>query len=85
MTTSGVRARLVAAGCVAADEEAEELVAAAPDAATLEGWVRRILDQVTLADLLQSEGQAVARLRANLPADEVEVLSPLLPLTTLRR
>ena len=52
---------------------------------TLEGWVRRILDQVTLADLLQSEGQAVARLRANLPADEAEVLSPLLPLTTLQR
>ncbi|HZY89249.1 MAG TPA: Rrf2 family transcriptional regulator [Gemmataceae bacterium] len=52
---------------------------------TLEGWVRRVLDQVTLADLLQSEGQAVATLRANLPADETEVLSPLLPLTTLRR
>jgi release factor glutamine methyltransferase len=38
---TGVRARLVAAGCVAADEEADELVAAAPDAATLERWVRR--------------------------------------------
>jgi release factor glutamine methyltransferase len=33
--------RLVAAGCVAADEEAGELVAAAPDGATLEAWVRR--------------------------------------------
>jgi Rrf2 family protein len=52
---------------------------------TLEGWVRRILDQVTLADLLQSEGQAVARLRANLPADEAEVLSPLLSLPVLQR
>jgi release factor glutamine methyltransferase len=33
--------RLAAAGCVAADEEADELVAAAPDDATLEAWVRR--------------------------------------------
>jgi len=41
LTIAGVRARLVAAGCVAADEEADELVAAAPDAATLEAWVRR--------------------------------------------
>lgn len=29
------------AGCVAAEEEAEELLAAAPDPATLEAWVRR--------------------------------------------
>lgn len=33
--------RLVTAGCVAADEEADDLVAAAPDAGVLEGWVRR--------------------------------------------
>jgi release factor glutamine methyltransferase len=33
--------RLVAAGCVAADEEARELVAAAPDEATLEDWLSR--------------------------------------------
>jgi release factor glutamine methyltransferase len=33
--------RLVAAGCVAADEEAEELLAAAPDHDTLEGWIQR--------------------------------------------
>ena len=31
----------MAAGCVAADEEAEELIAAAPDDDTLEGWIRR--------------------------------------------
>jgi release factor glutamine methyltransferase len=37
----GVVNRLVAAGCVAADEEADELVAAAPDDATLECWLRR--------------------------------------------
>jgi release factor glutamine methyltransferase len=33
--------RLAAAGCVAADEEADELLAAAPDGATLESWIRR--------------------------------------------
>ncbi len=37
----GVVERLAAAGCVAAAEEAAELLAAAPDAATLERWVRR--------------------------------------------
>jgi len=33
--------RLTAAGCVAAQEEAEELLAKAPDDATLEDWIRR--------------------------------------------
>jgi release factor glutamine methyltransferase len=33
--------RLAAAGCVAAEEEAGELIAAAPDDHTLAGWVRR--------------------------------------------
>ncbi|HEV8065433.1 MAG TPA: HemK/PrmC family methyltransferase, partial [Acidimicrobiales bacterium] len=33
--------RLVAAGCVAAEEEADELLAAHPAAATLKAWVRR--------------------------------------------
>jgi len=33
--------RLVAAGCVAPAEEAQELLAAAPDAAALESWLRR--------------------------------------------
>jgi release factor glutamine methyltransferase len=33
--------RLVTAGCVAAEEEADELLSAAPDAATLDAWVRR--------------------------------------------
>jgi release factor glutamine methyltransferase len=33
--------RLVAAGCVAAAEEAADFVAGAPDAATLESWLRR--------------------------------------------
>ena len=33
--------RLLAAGCLAAEEEAEELIAKAPDHYTLESWVRR--------------------------------------------
>jgi release factor glutamine methyltransferase len=36
-----VIARLMAAGCVAADEEAEELLASAPSDETLETWIRR--------------------------------------------
>jgi release factor glutamine methyltransferase len=36
-----VVARLEAAGCVAADEEASDYVALAPDDATLEAWLRR--------------------------------------------
>lgn len=38
---AAVISRLMAAGCVAADEEADELVAAVPDDATLEAWIRR--------------------------------------------
>jgi len=33
--------RLMAAGCVAAEEEADELLAAAPDEPTLEAWISR--------------------------------------------
>jgi len=33
--------RLIAAGCVAAEDEAAEFLRAAPDARTLEGWLRR--------------------------------------------
>jgi release factor glutamine methyltransferase len=36
-----VIARLVAAGCVAAEEEAVEFLAAAPDETTLEAWLQR--------------------------------------------
>ncbi len=36
-----VQNRLGVAGCVAADEEAEEMVRRAPDRPTLEGWVER--------------------------------------------
>ena len=38
---AAVAERLLAAGCVAAEEEAADFVAAAPDAATLEAWLRR--------------------------------------------
>ncbi len=37
---------------------------------TLENWMRSTLDRVTLADLLQSEGQLAERLREHLPAPE---------------
>jgi len=40
-SVAGAVDRLTAAGCVAAAEEAEELVAAARDDATLEAWIRR--------------------------------------------
>jgi release factor glutamine methyltransferase len=38
---AAVAERLAVAGCVAAEEEADELVAAAPDEDVLDGWVRR--------------------------------------------
>ncbi|MBN2624636.1 MAG: methyltransferase, partial [Acidimicrobiales bacterium] len=38
---AAVTERLALAGCVAADEEAVDLVAAAPDARTLDAWVLR--------------------------------------------
>jgi release factor glutamine methyltransferase len=41
LSTPAVVDRLRAAGCVAAEEEAEQLMKAAPDAATLEAWLER--------------------------------------------
>ena len=41
--------RLAAAGCVAAGEEAAELLAAAPDAATLDAWISQREDGTPLA------------------------------------
>ena len=41
VATATIVDRLVAAGCVAAEEEAAELLAAARDGATLEAWLRR--------------------------------------------
>lgn len=50
----------------------------------LEQWMRRILDQVSLADLLQDEGRIAERLRSQLP-DASELLAPLVPLGSLTR
>ena len=44
-----VTRRLAAAGCIAAAEEATELLAAAPDPATLETWLAQREDGVPLA------------------------------------
>jgi release factor glutamine methyltransferase len=44
--------RLTAAGCVAADEEAGELLAAAPDGLALESWLRRREEGEPLAWIL---------------------------------
>jgi Rrf2 family protein len=51
---------------------------------TLEQWMRRVLDRVTLADLLhQSEGEIAERLRSNLP--EPEAVAQLLTLAPIAR
>ncbi len=70
-----VYARLVHAGCVAADEEASDLLAAAPDEATLAKWVTRrehgeplawILGRIDFCGLsiLVDEGLYVPRLQS---------------------
>jgi DNA-binding IscR family transcriptional regulator len=51
---------------------------------TLEQWIRGSLDQITLADLLQSEGQLAEFVRSRL-AHPVFPEAPLLSLTTLSR
>jgi Rrf2 family protein len=48
---------------------------------TLEQWMRHLLDQVTLADLLQSQGQIAEQLRTQLQAEPLESLGTLLTLT----
>ena len=49
---------------------------------TLEHWIRGSLDQVTLADLLQSEGRIAELVRQRL-ANPALLHSPLIPLTTI--
>ncbi len=49
---------------------------------TLENWIRSSLDQVTLADLLRSEGQIADLVRSRL-ANPVLGESSLIPLTTI--
>jgi Rrf2 family protein len=48
---------------------------------TLEQWMRRTLDQITLADLLQSEGRITELLRQRLAEAVLEPHSTLIPLT----
>ena len=47
---------------------------------TLESWMRGTLDQITLADLLQSEGNLIELLRARLARTVFEDSPPLLTL-----
>jgi Rrf2 family protein len=48
---------------------------------TLEQWMRHTLDQLTLADLLQSEGRITELLRQRLAEAVLEPTSTLIPLT----
>jgi Rrf2 family protein len=53
---------------------------------TLELWMRHTLDQITLADLLQSGGRVAELLRARLAeAVLVEPAAPLITLTPMRK
>jgi Rrf2 family protein len=52
---------------------------------SLEQWLRHVLDQVTLADLLQHEGQIIDRIRSRLGLAPMEPLTPLLNLAPLSR
>ena len=52
---------------------------------TLEHWIRRTLDQVTLADLLQSERRITELLQSRLATTMPEPPATLLTLTSLSR
>jgi len=52
---------------------------------TLEQWMRRLLDQITLADLLESQGQIAERLHAHLQTEALEPLGALLTLGSADR
>ncbi len=51
---------------------------------TLEHWVRRSLDRITLADLLQNEEDIAELVRDRLAATALEPRSPLIALSTVR-
>jgi Rrf2 family iron-sulfur cluster assembly transcriptional regulator len=51
---------------------------------TLEQWIRASLDQITLADLLQSEGQLTEFVRSRLAQTPAFDPSPLITLTPLQ-
>jgi len=50
---------------------------------TLEQWIRGTLDQITVADLLQSEGGIAELVRSRLAAGAPPPPAPSLPLTPL--
>jgi Rrf2 family protein len=52
---------------------------------TLEQWMRHTLDQITLADLLQSEGRIADLLRSRLAEAVLEPAVPLIALTPMRK
>ena len=52
---------------------------------TLEKWMRHLLDQLTLADLLQSQEQIAERLRISLHAESLDLPGPLLTLGSAAR
>src|SRR5262249_60425454 len=52
---------------------------------TLENWMRHLLDQLTLADLLQSQEQIAERLRISLHAESLDLPGPLLTLGSAAR
>jgi Rrf2 family protein len=52
---------------------------------TLDQWMRQVLDQITLADLLQNEAQITDMVRARLRTTATETLSPLVTLLPLSR
>ena len=51
---------------------------------TLEHWMRGTLNQITLADLVRSEGQIVELLRSRLANAVLDVPAELITLTPLR-
>lgn len=52
---------------------------------TLEHWMRHTLDQITLADLLQNDGQVAELLRSRLAETVLESPSTLITLTPLSK
>jgi Rrf2 family protein len=52
---------------------------------TLQVWMRRTLDRITLSDLLQSEGQVTELVRSRLADMVLEPAGPLIELTSMNR
>ena len=52
---------------------------------TLEHWMRHVLDQITLADLIHDEGRITELLRERLALASVEETPPLLALNLISK